>query len=122
MKNPYSYLLIIFLFSTLNCSDSQNFQGRMTPEERAAQLKERLDLTDDQTKKVEQIYRESQEKISEMRDQFAGDRSQMRENMMEQRHEINRKIEEILYDDQIGLYREYLEERQQFRRDRRQQR
>jgi hypothetical protein len=94
----------------------------MTPEERAAQLKERLDLTDDQTKKVEQIYRESQEKISEMRDQFAGDRSQMRENMMEQRHEINRKIEEILYDDQIGLYREYLEERQQFRRDRRQQR
>lgn len=123
MKKQLPYLfIIIFLLSTLGCSDNQNFQGRMSPEERAAQLKERLDLTDEQTKKVEQIYRESQETISKMRDQFEGDRSQMREQMMKSREELNKKIEDILYEDQINSYREYLEERQQFRRDRRDQR
>lgn len=121
-KQLPSLFIIIFLLSTLGCSDNQNFRSRISPEERAAQLKERLNLTDEQTKKVEQIYRESQEKISKMRDQFEGDRSQMREKMMEQRQDINNKIEEILYEDQIGLYREYQEERQQFRRDRRQPR
>jgi hypothetical protein len=121
-KQLPSLFIIIFLLSTLGCSDNQNFRSRISPEERAAQLKERLNLTDEQTRKVEQIYRESQEKISKMRDQFEGDRSQMREKMMEQRQDINNKIEEILYEDQIGLYREYQEERQQFRRDRRQPR
>ena len=104
------------------CSDSQNFQGRMNPEARAAQLKETLDLTDEQTNKVEQIYRESSEKMSEMRDQFGDDRSQMREQMMKSREEVNNRIEEILSDDQIELYREYQNEQEQSRRGRRGQR
>ena len=123
MNRPLNLLIILTLFLTvLQCSDNQNFQGRMSPEERAAQLKERLDLTQEQTKEVEIIYTEWREKMSEMRDQFDGDREQMREQMMASRDEINKKIEDILYEDQIKLYREYQEERRQFRRERQGQR
>ena len=108
--------LLLFVIS---CSDSQNFQGRMSPEERAALLQERLDLTDEQTKKVVQIMEESTEKMSELRDNFEGDRQQMREKMLQLREENNKKIEEILYEDQIPLFHDYLEEREQFRRNRR---
>ena len=123
MKRLHLFLIIaIFAISAIYCSDSQNFPGRMSPEDRAAQLKELLDLTDDQTIKVEQVYKESQEKMSEMREQFQGDRGEMREQMMKNREEVNNKIEELLYEDQITLYREYLEEREQSRRERRGQR
>lgn len=123
MKNALHFILILTLFLTaLQCSDNQNFQGRMTPAERATMLKDRLDLTDEQTKKVKQIYEEWQEKMSEMRDQFEGDREQMREQIMASRNEINKKIEDILYEDQIELYREYQEERRQFRQERQGQR
>ena len=107
------------LLSVISCSDSQNFQGRMSPEERAALLQERLDLTDEQTKEVVQIMEESTEKMSELRDNFEGDRQQMREKMLQLREENNKKIEEILYEDQIPLFHDYLEEREQFRRNRR---
>jgi len=121
-KIQYLLFLAFFLLSAIYCSENQNFQGRMNPEDRAAQLKETLDLTDEQTEKVEQIYQESQELMSQMREQFQGDRSQMREQMMKSREEINKKIEGILYEDQIVLYHEYMEEREQFRRERRGQR
>jgi hypothetical protein len=123
MNRLLNLLIILTLFLTvLQCSDNQNFQGRMSPEERAAQLKERLDLTQEQTKEVEIIYTEWREKMSEMRDQFDGDREQMREQMMASRDEINKKIEDILYEDQIELYREYQEERRNSRRERQGQR
>ena len=123
MKNLFLFItLAIIIISGLYCSDNQNFQGRMSPEARAAQLKETLDLTDEQTKQVEQIYLESVKKMSEMRDQFEGNRSQMREHMMKDREEINNKIEDILYEDQKALYRQYQEERQSSRRERQGQR
>jgi hypothetical protein len=119
MKNLYCYLVIFLLsLSAIYCSDSQNFQGRLSPEARAAQLKERLNLSDEQTKKVEQIYQESSERMSQMRDQYPDDRTQMREQMMRSREEINNQIEEILNQDQIELYRQYLQEEQQNRRGR----
>ena len=120
MKNLYYYLIIFLLsLSAMYCSDNQNFQGRMSPETRAAQLKERLNLSDEQTQKIEQIYRESSERMSQMRDQSTDDRTQMREQMMRSREETNNKIEEILNQDQIDLYRQYLQEEQQNRRGRR---
>lgn len=121
-KLQYLLFLAFFLLSVIYCSESQDFPGRMSPEDRAARLKELLDLTDEQTKKVEQIYKKSQEKMSEMREQFQGDRSQMREKMMENQEETTKKIEEILYEDQITLFREYQEEREEQRRERREQR
>jgi len=123
MKKLCYLLFIAFMsISAIYCSESQDFPGRMSPEDRAARLNELLDLTDEQTKKVEQIYKESQEKMSEMREQFQGDRSQMREKMMENREETTKKIEEILYEDQITLFREYQEEREEQRQERREQR
>ena len=60
--------------------------------------------------------------MAELRDKFEGDRSQMRDKMMENREEVNKKIEEILYEDQIQHYRQYLEERRGLRRGQRGQR
>ena len=123
MKKLYYLLFIAFMsISAIYCSESQDFAGRMSPEDRAARLNELLDLTDEQSKKVEQIYKDSQEKISEMREQFQGDRSQIRKKMMENREETTKKIEEILYEDQITLFREYQEEREEQRQERRGQR
>jgi len=123
MKNLHLYLFLALLcLSAIYCSDNQNFQGRMNPQDRATELKERLDLTDDQTRKIEHIYQESMEKISEMRDQFGGDRGQMREKMIAYRDEVNKKIEDVLYEEQIDLYREFQEERRQSRRERQGQR
>ena len=123
MKKLYYLLFIAFLsISAIYCSESQDFPGRMSPEDRAVRLNELLDLTDEQSKKVEQIYKESQETMSEMREQFQGDRSQMRKKMMENREETTKKIEEILYEDQITLFREYQEEREEQRQERRGQR
>jgi len=123
MKIIHHFLLIfIFSISAMHCSDSQNFQGRMNPEARATQLKERLSLNDEQTKKVQQIFLESSEKMTEMREQFGDDRSQMRELMMKNREETNNKIEEILNGDQIELYRQFQQEQNQFGRQRRGQR
>ena len=91
MKKFLNFIIILTLFLiALQCSDNQNFQGRMSPAERATMLKDRLDLTDEQTKKVEKIYEEWQKKMSEMRDQFEGDREQMREQMRASRDEIKK--------------------------------
>ena len=59
MNKFYLYIILAILtLVSIHCSDNQNFQGRMNPKDRAAQLKERLDLTDEQTEKIEKIYSE----------------------------------------------------------------
>lgn len=124
IKNIYLILLLVFMSVTFfNCSEDQDFRRRMNPQERAAELKDHLDLTDEQAKQIETILIESQNKMSEMRKNFEGDREQMRNAMMNSREEVEKKIEEILYEDQKIKYQEYRDEQQQrmrnFRRERR---
>ncbi len=123
-KNIYLILLLVLVFVTFfNCSETQEFGRRMSPQQRTAQLKDLLDLTNEQAKKIENILIESQKKISKMRKNFEGDREQMRDAMMNNREEVDKKIEEILYEDQITKYQEYRDEQQQrmrnFRREKR---
>jgi Spy/CpxP family protein refolding chaperone len=77
------FLIIIFIISA--CSDSNERRGRMTPEEQLAQLTERLDLNAEQADKVKTILDEQRKKFSKMREDFSGDRSEMREVMMQSR-------------------------------------
>ncbi len=59
-------------------------QGMMrSPEERAKQLKEQLKLDDEQTKRVEGVFKSAQEKMQETMDNAQGDRDAMRKMMME---------------------------------------
>ena len=119
LKNLFSTLLIIFItLVQFNCSDSDDFRRRMSPQERAAQLKEKLDLTDAQAKQIEEIYVDFQDRMAENRDKFQGDREQMRQLMLENREKTELKIVEILTDEQRIKYEEYREEREAQRRER----
>jgi hypothetical protein len=116
-------LIFTIIFSVLvSCSDDSDQRRRMTPQQRAAELKEQLDLTDEQTKMIENIYTESQQIMRETREKFEGDRQQMRHVMLENREKTNKLVEEVLFEDQKEKYQEILQERMEQMRERRQNR
>jgi Skp family chaperone for outer membrane proteins len=121
-KWVFTLILTTFIFTFFSCSgesgDSRN-RGRMSPEQRAAQLKEALDLNSDQTKQIEQIFIESQEKMAKLREDSQGDRSQMRELMRESREEVDKRMGEVLTEEQKAKYQEYQQDREERRRSRR---
>jgi Spy/CpxP family protein refolding chaperone len=115
-------ILTTFTFTLISCageSPDRRYGSRMSPEQRAAQLKDALDLTSEQTKQIEQIFIESREKMLKIREDFQGDRSQMRELMMDNREEVDGRIEEILTEEQKVTYEAYKQEREERRRSRR---
>ncbi|MEW5798836.1 MAG: hypothetical protein AB1728_07485 [Bacteroidota bacterium] len=95
---------------------------RMTADERAVILKERLTLTDDQTKKVTAILKESEKKRDAIRDEFSGDRETMREKMMSLMNDTDKKIDALLTNEQKKKYEELKKERRQQMGGRRQRR
>lgn len=85
--------------------------GFMTPEQRAKQLGEQLDLTDDQESKVAEIYQSSMQRMSAMfasagRGGSPGGGSDMRQRMMNLFNEANKEIAEILDPDQRAKFEE----------------
>jgi Spy/CpxP family protein refolding chaperone len=68
----------------------------MNPAERAKMLKERLTLTDEQTKKVTEILTASQDDVMKLREKSGEDRDVMRAGMQEIRKKSDSKIEAIL--------------------------
>lgn len=102
----------LILFSTLIlfvCSMAISAQGRMTHEERVKQYQERLKLTDAQTKKVDAILFQSEQKIQKMRD--SGNMENMREEMMKIFSASNDEIQKILKPDQRKEFLKMMEER-----------
>jgi Spy/CpxP family protein refolding chaperone len=109
-------LLSVVLFS---CSDDNPRRQRLSPAEQAQQLKEALDLNDEQTAEVEKIYNESRAEMDKLRDEFSGDRSKMSEMLMENRKKVDTRITEMLTDEQKEKYAVYLEERRERMQERR---
>jgi Spy/CpxP family protein refolding chaperone len=121
-KWVFTLILTTFAFTFFTCSGEsgdREYRGRMSPEQRAAQLKEALDLTSEQTKQIEQIFIDSQEKMAELREDSQGDRSQMREWMRESREEVDKRMGEILTAEQKAKYEKYQQDREERRRARR---
>ena len=85
--------------------------GFMTPEQRAEQLSEQLNLTDDQKSKVAEIYQSSMQRMQAM---FAGGGGRggpggggdMRQRMMRLFNEVNVEIAEILEPEQRAKFEE----------------
>ncbi|MCK9424544.1 MAG: hypothetical protein M0Q21_00740 [Ignavibacteriaceae bacterium] len=98
------FTLILFVSSSVISA-----QGRMTHEERVQQYKERLKLTDDQTKKLDVILKKSEQKREEMRN--SGDMENMREEMMKRMDETNDQISKILKPAQKEEFKKMIEER-----------
>lgn len=116
MSRKLIIIMFIFAFSAslFNCSDDNaRRRQQRSPGENAKRLQDELNLTDEQTKQVEKIYLDSQEEMAKARENFEGDRSQMREMMMASRKKINHQIEEVLNEDQKLKFHDYLDEQQE---------
>jgi Spy/CpxP family protein refolding chaperone len=114
IMRPIFVIVTFIIFSLLffsACSDTTERRGRFSPEERTAQLTGDLDLSDGQAKQIKEILTEQQEKFSQMREEFSGDRSEMMMAMREMREEFDEKIKEILDEEQKEKYDQIQAER-----------
>ncbi len=95
---------------------AQPGQRNMSPEDMAksqtAQIKEAVDLNEDQEKQVYDLSLETGKKMSALRDEMQGGGFEgMREKMTELRTEQDKKMKAILTADQWKKYEKYQEER-----------
>ncbi len=105
MKNLIVLLsLSFFLLSLVAIA-----QPRFTPQERLKMLKERLNLTEEQSKKVEDILIKSDKELQKLRSSDNRDRSQFRAQM----DKTNQEIEKVLDEKQKSEYKKMMEERRQ---------
>jgi len=105
MKNLIVLLsLSFFLLSLVAIA-----QPRFTPQERLKMLKERLNLTEEQSKKVEDILIKSDKELQKLRSSDNRDRSQFRAQM----DKTNQEIEKVLDEKQKAEYKKMMEERRQ---------
>lgn len=111
----YRPMLALLVFAGLSAF-AQAQPMMPTPAERAERLKERLDLSDEQTKKVEAIFQKSQETTQKGMMEHMGDREAMREFMQKQMEATDKEIEKILTAEQKQKYEELKKERRQRRR------
>ncbi|MFZ0453260.1 MAG: hypothetical protein WCE54_23895 [Ignavibacteriaceae bacterium] len=102
MKRTVSLSVLIFIisFSVLSA------QPRRTPAERAKMLKEQLNLSDNQTAKVDSLYTEADTKFQEA-SQDGFDRAKFRAIM----DSTNAEITKILTPDQKDAFNKFLQER-----------
>lgn len=121
MKKIGIAFITLMLVSMVGFAQQRNFDPDELAKRQTAQLKEKLDLNADQEKKVHEINLESMKKMGEMREKMRGGGGfeGMREKMAELREEQNKKMKEVLTDEQWKKYEKYLEERRARMQDRR---
>lgn len=93
--------LILFVLSI-----SAFAQQRFTPQDRLKFYKEKLNLTEDQSKKVEQILIKSDDQMKKLREDKSADRSEFRK-MMDQ---TNQEISKVLNEKQKADFQKMLDE------------
>ena len=110
-------LVVPILIGTIVLTQAALAQGmRRSPEERSKQLKEQLSLTDEQTKKVTEIYTESQKTVMAKMQEGLGDRTAMREFMTKETAKVDSLIGKLLTKEQAVKFEEVKKQRQQMRR------
>lgn len=118
MKKLGLLLMIVVLGTTMSIAQNRGGQ-RMDPEERAKQstkeLKEALDLKEDQEKKVYDLNLKTNKEMSAAWQDADGDRDVMREKMGKVRDNTNKEMKKILSDDQYKKYEKYLAEKRKQR-------
>ena len=100
-------LLFLSVVACLILAGSVTAQSRFTPQERLQNLKERLNLTQEQSAEVEKILTASDKKIQELRESNNSDRTKFREIM----DNSNKEIIKVLNDKQKTEFNKMLEER-----------
>lgn len=125
MRSTILSAVAIILSSLLICPDAAA-QGprrpRLSPGERAAELKKVLNLTDEQTSNVQIIYEQQEKELRELFESASGDRTAMREAMQQKLRETDEKIMALLDRKQKERYKQWTEERRARFEQRRQRR
>lgn len=101
-------MLVLFIIQTAALAQPPS---RMLPEERVAELKNELGLNDEQVAAITKIFQAQDEEMRKMFESAAGDRSAMREAMMQKRKETDEKIIPLLNDEQKAKYAEFQKQR-----------
>ncbi len=86
---------------------------RLNLDKEVQRLKERLHLTDEQAVQVQKIIEKTRLEMQDVRARYAGDRYQMRNEMVKILNERDREIEALLTPEQKKEYQRYKSERQQ---------
>jgi len=100
MKNSGAILILAFFVGLTALAQPQ----RMTPQERTDQLAKELSLTEEQKAKVLEHFTQEQQVFQKLRDESQGDREAMRAAMGKRREESNKKMKEILTEEQYAKY------------------
>jgi periplasmic protein CpxP/Spy len=131
--NRISFLVMAFVMAFLvscNQGSKSNQQQQMGPggmggpgnfdpaafvDRQMEELKEGLDLSDDQEKQVREIITAGFENMRKSREEMqdGGDREAMREKMQAMREEQNQKIKAVLSAEQFTKYEQIQEERRE---------
>lgn len=126
MKKAGLFLFALLLGTMIGMA--QNWQNA-TPEDMAKrqseQIKEKCGLDKTQEKKVYEVSLKAGKEMSKLREEMRGgngDRDAMREKMSKIRDEQNKEMKKIMSEAQYKKYEEYLKERQEEMRQRRENR
>jgi len=105
--------LVVILTLALLQITLLNAQGRMSPKERAKDLKDKLELNNDQYKKIESIFEESAAKVKDVRDKNSGDRGEMMKALIPINQEAEKRVDSLLTDKQKEQYDKIKKERRE---------
>ncbi|MCB0283433.1 MAG: hypothetical protein KDF60_12695 [Calditrichaeota bacterium] len=120
-KNKLSLILFLSFIIVLVIGCSNEREPRFSIDDQIKDLKQKLELSDQQADQIRTILEEQRDQFEKLREEAGGDRSQMRERFMQVREETDSKIKDILDDDQKEKYGQIQEERRERMRRPRQQ-
>ena len=84
-------------------------------------LTEKLTLTEDQVKKLTDLYTKNNEEMAKVRESMQGDMTGMRDAMTKNRTELNKKIDALLDAKQKEAFAKYNKEQDEARANRQRQ-
>jgi len=87
--------------------------GPMSPKQMVSQLKKDLNLTDEQSAKIQKIFEAQREEMRKMFDAAQDERDAMFEKMEKQKEETNAKIVSLLTDEQKKKFEKIRREHRQ---------
>jgi len=121
MKRLGIVLIVLVLTASVSLAQDRRGRGNFDPEEMAKrqteQIKEAVGLNADQEKKVYELKLATGKKMTELRDEMQGGGGfeGMREAFGKIREEEDKKMKEILTNEQWKAYEKWQEERRQRR-------
>ena len=106
----FTLCLLTFIGIYISCNNDRGRGPR--PGLNISDLKTQLDLTDEQSKKIEQIIETTRQEMQDLRESSSGDWRENREQMLALRNKQNEQIEALLTDDQKVKWEVLKKERQ----------